>query len=146
MSATGLTPVCPQQGKSGHIAAVETRGDNALDSDSERAPNLQRVLVPKPSGETPTTLQGRPAFMQGKISGATSPKGLIAGVRAVFRGVAPAPPAVRSRGPTRPGHWNNCLLCNQLTRSRMLRSGLPSRPGIRAFGHFPRTSGSQLVR
>ena len=57
-----------------------------------------------------------------------------------FRGVAPAPPVLRSRGPTRPGNINNLLLGNQLARSRLLRSDLPSRPGGRAPGHFPRST------
>ena len=35
--------------------------------------------------------RGQAAFLQGKISGATSPKGPAVQARAVFGGVAPAP-------------------------------------------------------
>ena len=35
--------------------------------------------------------RGRPAFLQGRIPGATSPKGPAAQARAVFGGGAPAP-------------------------------------------------------
>ena len=63
--------------------------------------------------------------------------------RAVFGGVAPAPPVLRSRAPTRPGHLNNFPPCNQLTQSRLLRPDLPSRPGGRAPGHFPRSTGNR---
>ena len=87
--------------------------------------------------------QNAMAFLQGKIHGATSPKGPPAHARAVFGGVAPAPPVLRSRGPTRPGHLNNFPLCNQLTQSRLLRSDPPSRPGGRAPGHFPRSIGNR---
>lgn len=40
----------------------------------------------------PSGRSSRPAFLQGKILGATSSKGPFAQARAVFEGVAPAPP------------------------------------------------------
>ena len=43
-----------------------------------------------PLADGPAALPGRPAFLQGKIPGATSPKGPDAQARAVFGGVAPA--------------------------------------------------------
>ena len=86
--------------------------------------------------------RGHAAFLQGKISGATSTKGPLVQARAVFGGVAPAPPMLRSRGPTRPGNPNNFLLGNQLTRPRLLRSDLPSRPADPAPRHFPRSTGA----
>ena len=53
--------------------------------------------------------------MQGKISGATSPKGLVAHVRAVFEGSLPPRHPFAQGGPTRPGHSDNSLMRNGLT-------------------------------
>ena len=39
---------------------------------------------------------GYTAFLQGKVPGATSPTGPFVQARAVFGGVAPAPPAVQA--------------------------------------------------
>ena len=105
-------------------------------------PNTART----PSANSLVAYWAYPAFLQGKILGATSSKGPAAQARAVFGGVAPAPPVLRSRGPTRPGHLNNFLLCNQLTKSRVLRSDLPSRPGNAATGHFPRSTGNRPLK
>ena len=70
-----------------------------LDPDTDRAPVERRIPVRKPSGDTSAALWAGPAFLTGKIPGATSPKGLTAHARAVFGGVAPAPLAVRSAQP-----------------------------------------------
>ena len=81
-----LAPVCPQQAEREDIAAVETGGDRALESDSDRGADERRMPVPKPSGDTSATIQDRSAFLQGKIPGATSPKGPFVQARAVFGG------------------------------------------------------------
>lgn len=113
--------------------------DQAPEFDSDWEFGGRRKAVGTPSANASAAHWGYNAFLQGKVPGATSPKGPSVQVRAVFGGVAPAPQAVRSRGPTRPGHPDNYLIWNELARSHLLRLGLPRRPGVRAFGHFPRT-------
>ena len=55
------------QGEPGDIAAVEPRGDAALDSESDRASSERRMPVRKASEDTSVALHGRSAFLQGKI-------------------------------------------------------------------------------
>ncbi|MCY4598234.1 MAG: hypothetical protein OXC19_25970 [Bryobacterales bacterium] len=88
-----------------------------------------------------TVPQGRPAFMQARFPGATSPNGPIAQAKAIFGGVAPAPPAVRFRDPSRPAWIANRLMEKALMRSQLLRLVLNSccaapRPTVRR-GIFP---------
>ena len=77
-------------------------------------------------------LRGQSAFLQGRVLGATSPRGPSVQARAVFGGGTPAPPAVRTRGPSRPGHLHHSLLRNWLDLLHSLRLGRLSRPGSRA--------------
>ena len=99
--------------------------------------------------DTSATIRSRPAFLQGKISGATSPKGLTAQARADFGGVAPAPPAVRLRSLGRPARIANrladralpCLLLVRANRKPCLDTTLqavrlaifPARARVRAL-------------
>ena len=66
VNATGLGLVCPHEVESEDIAAVETRGNQALGSESNRASCERRMQVRKPSGDTVAAL-GRTAFLQGMI-------------------------------------------------------------------------------
>ena len=90
--------------------------------------------------------RGRPAFLQGKIPGATSPKGPAVQARAVFGGVAPAPPAVRLRGPGRPDRIANRLADRALPHLRLVRSGRKScpdtTPGSVRLAIFPARAGA----
>ena len=71
----------------------------------------------------PRHLVGRPAFLQGMFPGATSPKSPCAQARAVFEGVAPAPPVFRSFWASRPGGFRNSLLSKALARPQVFRGG-----------------------
>lgn len=66
---------------------------------------------------------GGAAFLQGKISGATSSKGLFAQARAVFGGVAPSPRVFRPALADRPAAIRNCLLNKILVRLQVFRGG-----------------------
>ena len=90
--------------------------------------------------------RGRAAFLQGKFSGATSPKGPAVQARAVFGGVAPAPPMLRPRCPGRPGRIANSMTDKAFTRLRVLRS-VPKQwcsraPRMLRWGIFPAARGA----
>ena len=68
-------------------------------------------------------VSGRAAFQQGRLPGATSPKGPLVHARAIFGGVAPAPPVFRSSCPGRPARIANPLPDKAMRRTRLLRGG-----------------------
>ena len=76
-----------------------------------------------PAADASAALRGSAAFLQGKVPGATSPKGPHAQARAVFGGVAPARPRVRLRCAGRPARIRNPLSDKALTRPRLFRRG-----------------------
>ena len=78
-----------------------------LDLVADRVLGGQRMTVRKPSANVPAAPRGRPAFLKGRIPGATSSKGPAAQARAVFGGVAPAPPGLRPACAGRPVHIAN---------------------------------------
>ena len=80
------------------------------------------MTIRKPAANASSALRGRPAFLQGKIPGATSPKGPAVQARAIFGGVAPAPPVLRPRCASRPGQIANPMMDKTLPWPRLLRS------------------------
>ena len=82
----------------------------------------RRRMVRTPR-RAPPQPRGHAAFLQGKIPGATSPKGPLVQARAVFGGVAPAPPVFRSSWAGRPGGFRNSLLSKALARPQVFRGG-----------------------
>ena len=87
----------------------------------------------------------RPAFLQGKISGATSPKDPAVQARVVFGGVAPAPPLLRPCCPGRSGRIANSMTNKAFPRLRVLRS-VPKQccsraPRMLRWGIFPAARG-----
>ena len=93
----------------------------SLERDSGRAIRERRMTIRTPAADL-TVPQGRPAFMQGKFPGATSPKGPSVQARAVFGGVAPAPLVLRPRCASRPGRIANRMTDKALPRPRLLRA------------------------
>ena len=94
-----------------------------------------------PSADAFAAPRGSAAFLQGKFSGATSPKGPAVQARAVFGGVAPAPPMLRLSGPGRPGRIANVMADKAFPRLRVLRS-VPKQccsraPRMLRWGIFP---------
>ena len=122
-SATRLAPSCvlskrnPRTSRQSRLVAAElwnptrTEDTRAADADSEA---FGRHIV---------TLHDRSAFLQGKISGATSSKGPSAKARAVFGGVAPARAAVRRRCAGRPDRIHKCLIVKDLLGPQVFRGG-----------------------
>ena len=88
------------------------------------------------------------AFLQGKVSGATSPKGPFAQAKAVFRGVAPARPGVRLGCAGRPARIRNPLPDKALMRPRLFRRGcergLPLARTLFRQAIFPETANGLL--
>ena len=80
------------------------------------------MTVRTPAADAFAAPRGRPAFLQGKFPGATSPKGPFAQARAVFGGVAPAPPMLRPVCAGRPDRIGNPLRNQALPRPRLLRT------------------------
>ena len=108
----------------------------------DRALREQRMTVRTSATDFSTPL-GRPAFLQGKVPGATSPKVLFAQARAVFGGVAPAPPMFRTPCASRPDRtWNS--LPDKVFHGHACFAGAPivriSRPVGVSLRQFPRNS------
>ena len=81
------------------------------------------MSIGKPPDDPSAALQGRPAFLQGRIPGATSSKGPFAQARAVFGGVAPARADSRTPYPGRTARIANPMPDKALRWMQLLRVG-----------------------
>ena len=81
------------------------------------------MTVGMPAPDASAALRGSPAFLQGKVPGATSPKGPLVQARAVFGGVAPARPDFRTPCAGRTARMATSLPNKALPWMRLLRLG-----------------------
>ena len=102
------------------------------------------MRVRAPSADASAAPRCRPAFLQGKIPGATSSKGPCVRAGAVFEGVAPARADFRPPCAGRSARTPNSLPDKALARMQLLRGGHGSccalRKTVLRHGSFPATT------
>ena len=104
------------------------------------------MTVGMPVADASAALRGSLAFLQGNFAGATFPKGPFAQARAIFGGVAPAPPVLRPACAGRPARIANRMTDKALPRPRLLRAVRKPRcagaPRMLRRGIFPAARGA----